>query len=62
MKLLSTYLSADKKRKATVSIVDELTYAVEYFHGDKLASYAYFDTQEHADESAEDFILLVDQK
>lgn len=59
MKLLSTFISADKTRKSDVSLVDEQTYAVQYYHGEKLASYAYFDTAQQAENSAEDFILQV---
>jgi hypothetical protein len=59
MRLLSTFISADKTRKSTVSIVDEQTYAVEFFHNEKLASYAYFDSAQQAEDSAEDFILKV---
>jgi len=58
MKLLCTYISADKTRKADVSIVDEQTYAVEYFHGNKLASYAYYDTASAADKAAEEYIIV----
>lgn len=59
MKLLSTYTSADKKRKSDVSIVDEQTYAVEYYQSDKLVSYAYYDTVVQADSAAEKYILEV---
>jgi len=62
MKLLSTFTSADKTRKSTVSIVDEQTYAVEFFHKDKLSSYAYYDAAQHADSAAEQFIIQVDSK
>lgn len=58
MKLLSTYFSADKKRKADVSFVDEQTYAVEYYHLDKLASYAYYSTYNQAEDAAEDYVLV----
>ncbi len=57
MKLLSTYISADKNRKSVMSIVDEQTYAVEYFHRDTLASYAYYDTAQQAEDAAEKYIL-----
>lgn len=59
MKTLSTFISADKKRKSVMSIVDEQTYAVEYFHGNTLASYAYYDTAEQAEGAAEKFIIEV---
>jgi hypothetical protein len=62
MKLLTTFISSNKQRKADVSIVDEQTYAVEFYHGDKLVSYAYFDTSISADREAENFILEVENK
>lgn len=58
MKLLSSFISADKTRKADVSIVDEQTYAVEYYHSDKLASYAYYDTIVSAEKAAEQYIIV----
>lgn len=58
MKLLSTYTSADKRRKADVSFVDEQTYAVEYYVKEKLTSYAYFDTYANAENSAEDYVVV----
>ena len=60
MKLLTTFISSNKQRKADVSIVDEQTYAVEYYHGDKLVSYAYYDTVTVADHEAEKYILEVE--
>ena len=62
MKLLTSFISANKQRKADVSIVDEQTYAVEYFHKDKLVSYAYYDTVSAADHEAEKYILEVENK
>ena len=58
MKLLSTYISADKKRKADVSFVDEQTYAVEYYHSNKLSSYAYYDTYKRAEDAAEEYVIV----
>ena len=62
MKLLSTYTSADKKRKSDVSIVDEQTYAVEYYSKEKLTSYAYYNTYADADLAAEKYVLEVDSQ
>lgn len=60
MKLLSTYFSADKKRKSDVSLVDEQTYAVQFYHGERVVSYAYYDTAQKAEDAAEDFVLKVE--
>jgi hypothetical protein len=62
LKLLTTFISSNKQRKADVSFVDEQTYAVEFYHGNKLVSYAYFDTVSDADREAEKYILEVENK
>ena len=60
MKHISTFNNVDRTRMSKVSFVDEQTYVVQFYTGytdSKLVSYAYYDTLEHAEQAADEYVV-----